>query len=110
MYADLEQRLNEIQDKREAKVEEEKIAKAKIDGKKIYTEVCAKCHGVNGEVSAYNAARPLNSLSTEDIKVAFRDYALDEKDNGYVILMRPYVDQYLADEVHSIATYIQTLK
>ena len=106
MKAQLKEILNE--DEVAKKVEETKIAK-KL-GKEVYTEVCVKCHGINGEISAYNVVRPLNILSVEDIKESFRDYGLEEKDNGYAILMKPYVDKYSADEVHSIATYIQTLK
>jgi len=106
MKAQLKEILNE--DEVAKKVKETKVAKEL--GKKVYTSVCVECHGINGEKSAYNVARPLNTLSVEDIEEAFRDYGLNEKDNGYVILMQPYFDKYSADEVHSVATYIQTLK
>ena len=107
---DLEQRLNQIQDKREEKKKEEIIKVAKANGQKIYKESCASCHGKKGEIEAYNSSKALNTMSIEDIEVAFRDYGLSTKDNGMAIIMMPYVDKYLANDVKSIAEYIQTLK
>ncbi len=107
---DLESRLNEIQDKREEKKKEEIIKVAKVNGEKLYKETCAKCHGKKGEVEAYNTSKVLNTMSVEDIEVAFRDYGLSAKDNGMAIIMMPYVDKYSSNDIESIAEYIQTLK
>lgn len=106
---DLEQRLNQIQDKREAKVKAVKIAKAKANGGKIYKESCASCHGVNAELKSYNS-KVLNTMSVEDIEHAMRDYRIDERTGINAMLMKPYAELVQADEVSSIAEYIQTLK
>ena len=70
---DLEERLNKIQDKREAKKQEEIVQVAKANGEKIYKSTCASCHGVNGEIESYNTSKKLNTMSVEDIEIAFRD-------------------------------------
>jgi cytochrome c553 len=108
--ADLETRLNAIQDKREADKKVETTNIAKIDGEKIYKNVCSKCHGTNGELSAYNTSKRLNTLSVEDIKVAFRDYGLSQKDNGMAVVMIPFANKYSSSEINNVATYIQSLK
>ena len=90
-----------------------KVKKAKVDkelGKKLYTKVCAECHGKNGEISVYNVSTPLNTLSVEEIKVALREYDIGDQDKGFAMIMRPYAKRFIENEVHGIATYIQTLK
>ncbi len=79
-------------------------------GKTLYTSICYKCHGIKADISAYNTARPLNTLSIEQIQISFRDYANNDKDNGMAILMRPYASKLNANDILNVATYIQTLK
>ena len=59
-----------------AKVEKE-LKDASIDDEKIYTSKCQNCHGVTGEKSAYNSARPLKDLSLEDMQESIKDYKRD---------------------------------
>lgn len=92
---------------KEIKDEEEK-PDAK-NGKKIYESKCISCHK-DGTISAYNAARPLATLSVEQIEVSIRDYGLDQKDNGMAILMKPYANMLSTKDVKDVAAYIQTLK
>ncbi len=110
IYEKVEQRILAKQAKVEKKRKAKVVAKAKAVGKNIYKTTCAKCHGQNGEVSAYNTSKPLNTLSVEDIEIAFRDYSLTAKDNGMAMIMMPYVDKYSSSQIKNIATYIQTLK
>jgi len=91
----------------EAKDEEEKPNIE--EGKKIYQSKCISCHK-DGTISAYNAARPLATLSVEQIEVSIRDYGLDQKDNGMAILMKPYANMLGDKDVKDVAAYIQTLK
>ena len=107
---DLEARLNQIQDKREAKSKEIKIAKAKANGGNLYKKTCAKCHGVNGEIEAYNTSKPLNTMSADDIKQAMLDYEYNDKDNGRAMIMQPYSVILSKEELAQVSAYIQTLK
>ncbi len=78
-------------------------------GKKLYNKECRKCHK-DGSVSAYNVARPLNTLDEEDIKQSIAEYSLGERDAGMAILMKPYADTLSSHEIKNVAKYIQTLK
>ena len=77
-------------------------------GEKLYNKTCVTCHG-DGTISAYNAARPLATLSVEQIEESIRDYGLDEKDNGMAILMKPYANSLIDEDIVNVAAYIQTL-
>jgi len=79
------------------------------NGEKIYKSKCISCHK-DGTISAYNAARPLATLSVEQIKISIRDYGLDQKDNGMAILMKPYANMLSSKDIKDVAAYIQTLK
>ena len=100
---------------KQLKADEEKAKKVdqdKIDlseGEKIYNKTCKSCHG-DGTISAYNSATPLVQLSVEDIEVAFRDYGLDQKDNGLAMIMKPIAVTTTEEETKQVAKYIQTLK
>ena len=106
---DLEARLNQIQDKREEKKKEEIIKVAKANGKKLYSSTCASCHGVKGEIEAYNTSKALNTMSVEDIELAMRDYRIDERTGINAMIMKPYADLVQGKDARSIAEYIQTL-
>lgn len=97
--------------------EEEKIEQQRKEqlgdialGKEVYTSQCASCHGNKGEIKAYNIARPLNTLSFEDIENAIEDYDLDRRKGQYVFLMKPYATGLTDAKLKGVAAYIRTLK
>jgi len=108
--AQLKAYLTEINKEEQAKKEKEETQGSLELGKKIYTSSCYKCHGIKGEVRAYNSARPLNSLSVDQIKTSLRDYENGDKDNGMAMIMKPYAAKLDSRDILSVANYIQTLK
>jgi cytochrome c553 len=108
--AQLKAYLTEINKEEMAKKEKEKKEGSLELGKKIYTTTCFRCHGKKAEVKAYNSARPLKTLSVEQIKISLRDYESGDKDNGMAVIMRPYASKLDSNDILSVANYIQTLK
>jgi cytochrome c553 len=108
--AALKARLRKINE--EVKVEEKKKKEKElaVNGEKLYKDVCASCHGQNAEVSAYNVAQPLNTMSVDEIEFAINEYNVASKDKGMAIIMKPYAAKYSSQEIKSVATYIQSLK
>ena len=104
---DLKAYINELKQEEEVEKEKEKV-RANIElGKSIYESTCSRCHG-DGTTSAYGTARPLIELSEDDIIMAFREYQLQEKDNGMAIVMKPYVSRYNQKDLKAISAYIDT--
>jgi len=106
---DLRAKMEELREEDKAKEEKKQQVTDIAHGKEIYESVCRKCHG-DGTIEAYGAARPLRSLSQEDMEVAFRDYSVGNKNNGMAGIMKPYVDFYTQKDIRAIAAYIQTLQ
>lgn len=101
--------LNKIKEAKEIKKEKEDISSSLKKGKKIYETTCKQCHG-DGTIRAYNSARPLRDLTLEEMQLSIRDYTNDEKDNGMAIIMKPYADSLMIEDVKNIKIYIDTLK
>lgn len=47
------------------------------EGKRIFLENCAKCHGKNGEKRAYSTSKKLKDLTAEEIAVRVAKYTSD---------------------------------
>ena len=107
--AELTARIENIQKKKIEKQKKEEIISSLESGKKIYESTCKRCHG-DGTISAYNLARPLKELSLEDIQMSIRDYSNGTKDNGMAILMQPYANMLLKNDVKGIYNYLKTIK
>ena len=108
--AQLTARIEKIQKAKEIKkVEEEKISHLE-NGKNIYTTSCTQCHGLKAEKYAHPAIKSLNSLSFDEFKKSIRDYVNDDKDNGMAIIMRPYADSLISNDIEDVYNYIQTIK
>jgi cytochrome c553 len=101
--------LNKIKEAKEIKKEKEDISSSLKKGKKIYETTCKKCHG-DGTIRAYNSARPLRDLTLEEMQLSIRDYTNDEKDNGMAIIMKPYADSLMIEDVKNITRYLNTLQ
>ncbi|HIP13471.1 MAG TPA: c-type cytochrome [Arcobacter sp.] len=90
------------------KKQESKLMATK--GKKLYRRDCLSCHGENAEIRAYGVSNALNTLTYDEFEVAIRDYDLDEKDNGFAIIMKPIATSLSVPEIKAIHKYLETLK
>ena len=107
---DLRAKMQELRDEEKAE-EKEKIRVGNVaKGKEIYTSQCIKCHGEKAELSAYNVARPLNTLSFDQMEMAITDYDLGTRKGSYAFLMKPYANNMAVDNLKAVWAYIQTLK
>ena len=91
-----------------AKVEKE-LKDASIDAEKLYTSKCQNCHGLTGEKSAYNSARPLKDLSLEDMQESIKDYKNGNKNDGNATIMAPYANFIDYKELKGIHAYINKI-
>jgi len=104
-----------------SKLKKEKIAKSKIqNGKKIFTQNCALCHGKNGEKTTYGKD-PINTLNLRDFQTAIREYATGERtekrkaDFGgsvspYAKIMVPYANNLNSNKIKNVYVYLQSIK
>ncbi|MGV6872060.1 c-type cytochrome [Pseudochelatococcus sp. B33] len=79
------------------------VAQEAIDGRQLYEEACAGCHGRNGQETARGQARRLDSLSAGDI----HDYLTAAR--AIEAPARPYqrLKKGLGDaEIEALADYI----
>ena len=95
----------EIEDKKQ----EVKYTMSK-NGKELYINKCLSCHGANAALKAQNTSRPLADLNYSDMKIAIRDYTLDDYDRGRAFLMKPYALMLSNKNLKTIYSYIQSLK
>ena len=108
--SDLENRLNKLQDKREIAKKEADVKEASLNGEKVYVKRCQSCHGEKGNIEAYNTSKKISTMSIEEIKIAFREYSNNQKDNGMGLIMKPYTSLVFGNDLDAVAKYIQTLK
>jgi len=107
--AELTARIENIQKKKIEKQEKEEMIASIDSAKNIYEETCRRCHG-DGTISSYNLARPLKDLSLEEMQISIRDYSNGTKDNGMAILMQPYANMLVKNDVKGIYNYLKTIK
>lgn len=91
-----------------AKVEKE-LKDAAVIAKELYTNKCQTCHGVNGEKSAYNTARPLKDLSVEDMQESIKNYKVGKVDSMNANIMAPYANFIDYKEIKGIHAYLQSI-
>ena len=87
----------------------QEVQEAAIDGEKIYTNKCQTCHGANGEKSAYNSARPLKSLSVEDMEESIKNYKVGKVDSINATIMTPYANFIDYKELAGIHAYLNKI-
>jgi cytochrome c553 len=97
--------IKEMEDKKQ------KIIKQKLlSGKKIFVSKCQVCHGKKAQLEAYNRSRALNTLTLEEIKTSIKGYQTDQYDRGLAMIMKPYANSLMVEDIEAIYQYIQTLK
>jgi len=107
--AQLTARLEKIQAKQKVEAEQKQTVSSFEDGKKLYETTCKRCHG-DGTIKAYNKARPLKSLSLEQMELSIRDISNGTQNNGMAMLMKPYTDLISKQDIVDIHTYLNTKK
>ena len=100
------EKKKEVEEK--AKVEQE-IKESATIAKELYTAKCQTCHGVNGEKSAYNTARPLKDLSVEDMQESIKNYKIGKADSMNANIMAPYANFIDYKEIKGIHAYLQSI-
>lgn len=99
---------NRIQDEKN-RLNELKIKMSQA-GKERYIETCQKCHGEKAELEAFGTARPLVTLSLEDINLSINQYKSRLKDEGNGLIMAPYARIITSQDIKNIYSYILTFK
>ncbi len=107
---DLKAKFAEFQEEERAeKAEKVRIGNV-VKGKELYTTQCIKCHGEKAQKSAYNVARPLTSLTFDQMEMAMTEYDMDIRKGTYAFLMKPYSSGLTVEKLKAISAYIQSLK
>lgn len=100
------EKKKEVEEK--AKVEQE-IKESATIAKELYTVKCQTCHGVNGEKSAYNTARPLKDLSVEDMQESIKNYKVGSVNSMNANIMAPYANFVDYKEIKGIHAYLKSI-
>jgi len=109
LKAQLKEQIQEI--KKETAIEEKKeeIQSSLQEGEKLYNTTCKRCHG-DGTKKAFNKARPLKTLSLEDIQLSIRDISNGTINTNVTILMKPYAESLSSSEIKNIYNYLNNSK
>lgn len=78
----------------------------------IYTQQCASCHGVNGDMKAMGTAKAIKEMSVEEIEKAVINYASGERKSLPFVksVKETFMKNYTKEELHELAIYIHDLK
>lgn len=78
------------------------------EGRKIYMQNCAKCHGIDGEKKAYGVSAKLKNLSSDSIYSRFVAYGVDSQFGGkFRSLMQPISARTNSTQLGYIITYLK---
>lgn len=78
----------------------------------IYTQKCASCHGVHGDMKAMGTAKAIKDMPVKEIEKAVASYASGErKAPSFVKSVKvSFMKKYTKEELHEVAVYIHDLK
>jgi len=107
---DIQSKLIALQKKQKLEAANQKRILSISTGAKIYNSRCASCHGNRGQEEAYNTSRKLNEMTFDEIKTSVNAYAIDDKDNGMAIVMKPYATDLETKQMRQISDYLNSLK
>ena len=112
--ADMEARiLEKLEKKKEAEKAAEEIQIKKDlseDGKNIYVNKCQSCHGEKGESTIGGYSRPLNTLSSEDMRDSISGYTNGTYDRGRASVMRPITSTLTHVTLDKVSAYLESIK
>ena len=81
------------------------------NGKAIYTMVCAKCHGANGEEIAFKGSKAIKGMDTATLSKELKDYRYGSINKyGYGALMKSALVDLSWDEIDAVSEYVHSLK
>lgn len=80
--------------------------------KTLYTQKCASCHGINGDMKAMGSAQAIKGMAVSEIEKAILDYASGERKSLAFVksVKENFVKSSSKEELHELATYIHELK
>jgi cytochrome c553 len=79
--------------------------------KTIYTQKCASCHGVNGDMKAMGSAKVIREMPVKEIEKALIDYTSGERKALPFVknVKKDFVNKHSKEELHELASYIHGL-
>jgi cytochrome c553 len=106
-----------ILEKLEKKKEEEKKEKEIVvqknlaqEGKDYYIKKCQSCHGDKGESTIGGYSRPLNSLTSEEMRHSISGYTNGTYDRGKASVMQPITSTLTYVTLDKINAYLNSIK
>ena len=112
--ADMEARiLEKLEKKKEAeKKEKEIIVKKNLaeEGKDNYVRKCQSCHGEKGESTVGGYSRPLNTLTSDDMRHSISGYTNGTYDRGRASTMQPITSTLTYVTLEKISAYLDSIK
>ena len=112
--ADMEARIVEkLEMKKEAEIKAKEIIVQKDlakEGKEYYVKKCQSCHGTNGESDVNGYSRPLNTLSSEEMRHSISGYTNGTYDRGRASLMRPISSTLTHVTLDKVSVYLNSIK
>ena len=80
-------------------------------GESIYQKKCASCHGKMGEKKALGQSNVIQGMDTEKFVSLVNAFATGEKKAMPIakIVKKQFVDRYDAEEIQSVAEYVNKL-
>ena len=102
-------RLVEKKKQDQEKAKQEQLQASITNGEVLYSS-CVSCHGLKGEKSAYNVAKPLNTLSANEMDVSISSYTNDSSYGyGYQTIMKQYATNLTEDKLKDIKAYLDSV-
>lgn len=80
-----------------------------IDGKALYNEDCANCHGKFARKSAFGKSQVIANFTTEETKNAIIGYQEKTYGGSMKSMMRKQVSSLNEEEIDALVTYIYSL-
>jgi cytochrome c553 len=112
--ADMEARiLEKLEKKKEEEKKEKEIVVQKNlaqEGKDYYIKKCQSCHGDKGESTIGGYSRPLNSLTSEEMRHSISGYTNGTYDRGKASVMQPITSTLTYVTLDKINAYLNSIK
>ena len=112
--ADMEARiLQKLEKKKEEEKKEQEIVVKKnlaVEGKDNYVRKCQSCHGEKGESTVGGYSRPLNTLSSEEMRHSISGYTNGTYDRGRASVMQPITSTLTYVTLEKISAYLDSIK
>ena len=112
--ADMEARiLQKLEKKKEEEKKEQEIVVKKnlaVEGKDNYVRKCQSCHGEKGESTVGGYSRPLNTLTSDEMRHSISGYTNGTYDRGRASTMQPITSTLTYITLEKISAYLDSIK